>query len=769
MIAIRQKLTPLRKGIVDELGLFAHRYLAVRGGIWAFVLVCCLLLLPAVFSSIGSASDLLWSGRIDEPVLTQCLESMTHFPWGRAANYWRHADWVPQHWSYFMYGFTSYCGNFQHTLAFFPFATAKLLGAPTFPIAPALLRLISALSALGLVVCIYNYARQHSGAVAAPVAAALVLTLSQFTKLGAGVHPDILMAFMDACALVFALSYVNTQSMSALALLGLAMGGAHGAKMGGPPLVPLAAVALVWGGYRLSGGWSVEMRRVVLRNGVALSAAGTAGFFIAVPHALIWPDYWQTLLGLIKTYRIANYTLVDWLIAIWAEQGPYVCVPYLIGLGLVGYDILRRRARPALVLAAVLSVTSMLWYAAISTIAISTYYLIISYAAGYILVGDVVQRLFMRISGFFQRPLRPLAATVAIGLSMLVAGTRGPELLHNTLLMVFSYSPTPVSTGIIAPFVRPDQRIMTDLSGVPYFDTSIYPDQVLIGTLKYTDLWRYRPDYFVLSMNLAESKMYKDLRASQQMPMSDGYIFNLRLYQDLLDRSGAPFKLGATAVPGVEVVTTLAYLPKKAKTGTCGWQGVGALPVFGALQSRMCAYFASFQSENDIPTPEQLSSMTPTAVLYRYVQPGTPSGAPGPISSGEQPPYLTALAFDQLPGSWASNHVGPQVAGNAFIGFDYGAGRQGRVESVRLVWRDAATVPTSILVQYRDTGGQWITAERFDTKAGNVEIVADKDQYAKLFHLAAPSYHRQWRILADAGLQGTMPFMLEELEFWPKP
>src|SRR5207253_679596 len=66
----------------------------------------------------------------------------------------------------------------------------KLLGVPTFPAAPIVLRSISFAGMLITLLFLWNFAVRHSGRLAASLAALVLLTSEYFLLRGCGVHPD---------------------------------------------------------------------------------------------------------------------------------------------------------------------------------------------------------------------------------------------------------------------------------------------------------------------------------------------------------------------------------------------------------------------------------------------------------------------------------------------------------------------------------------------------------------------------------------------------
>jgi hypothetical protein len=107
-------------------------------------------------------------------------------------------------------------------------------------------------------------------------------------------------------------------------------------------------------------------------------------------------------------------------------------------------------------------------------------------------------------------------------------------------------------------------------------DPQLFPDQKLLGLIKYTDLLHYKPDYLILSSGIYDAPWYYNLRKTQHLSPTDPDHASVRLYQDLLDKTAAPTQPGPTAVPGIELVKALStsIQPSYAYTSTiasCSW------------------------------------------------------------------------------------------------------------------------------------------------------------------------------------------------------
>jgi hypothetical protein len=727
-------------------------YLKFDRGSWIFAALFVVSVLPSIFAGAGSVSDLMFSARADEPALTECLESMTIWPFGNPANYWNDPTRAPKYWSAIGYGFFLYCGGLQQTLAFPLFAPLKLAGFPTFPIGPILLRTVSFISGLFSLIIIYNFARKHAGQLAAVFSATFVLTYSEFLNLSASAHPDMLMVLTGLVTLIFATAYAESGRASYLAGAGFFVGLTHGTKFGGPWFVPMLALALFWGAHCTKQKLSFA---AIVGRGSLIATFALLGFFLATPHALFWKDYWRSLREIFSTTIIPNYTLFDWLGSIYSTQGIIISLGWLASLTFVFVQWLRGHPNQPLLLASVLGISGVLWYGINSRVIISTYYLLLPLCLFAIVFGAGVQR---AVAGIGSKKYFT-AAKYAAGLVFLVIFEPRSVSAVNTLLgMTFVHSPIAGNTAVAVKLIPTNSVILSDISSVPFFDLDVFPNQVLMGTVKYLDIWRVHPDYLIMSVDLAESEMYKKLREHQKLTIFDPYLFSVRLYQDLFGKKTNPQDLVQSPIPWLERVGSIGSF----QTSPANEQSEASLSSGDYLARelklwrRLSAYF-----QDPIPLRDPVANPDlPSHIIYRVHPMGGPSGRMGPFSSGDSPPYFSVYAFWNV-SRWKSSQTGDDVAHQSFVGFDYGGGQKKSLNGIKITWSSPAETPSRAKIQLRDGEGQWT-----DT----IEVVpvrptaAAVQSWTEFYPIAEREPHREWRLLADGPVTSGYSFSVQHIE-----
>jgi hypothetical protein len=142
--------------------LLAHlRPDAVLVGI---LILYCALLLPLVPRWTENAR-MLAAFTNDEPFITQQLDGMTVPPYGNPSNFLeeRNANRIPAYWYNYRYYNLIYYGGTYLDAGFAVFMPLKALGAPTFPTATIVLRMISFLAGFLTLVMLYGFTRRWIG------------------------------------------------------------------------------------------------------------------------------------------------------------------------------------------------------------------------------------------------------------------------------------------------------------------------------------------------------------------------------------------------------------------------------------------------------------------------------------------------------------------------------------------------------------------------------------------------------------------------------
>jgi Dolichyl-phosphate-mannose-protein mannosyltransferase len=673
--------------------------------------------LPSAFTATTSVTGLIYSERNDEPVLTECLESMTVPPFGNPANYWRDPARAPEYWNVLRYTFFVYCGGLQESLAFPVFALLKWSGMSTFPTAPIILRSLSVVAGLLSLIVLYNFAKINSGSVAAAFSGVFMLTYPTFLLFSVTIHPDMLLILTSALALAFAGRYADNGRVADLSTAGLFAGLAQAAKFGGPWLAPMLVLATFWGAGISARRRQTRQLWMFWRALASLAAFGALGFFAAAPHALIWADYWFSIMPLWAEEHANYFGLTDWLDGMEAEQGPLIATGWLAGLAFLCAGVFARQPhKKPITLAAVLAVTGVLWFGITGTTMVALYYLLLPCCLFTVVLGDLLQSACGRYLHGGRSSRTAVVAGIGILLSAL-ATTRWQETAESITRRINVISPVENYTKFALHNLPYEAVILSDLSSVPYFDLEKFPNQVLRGTLKFTDIWEVNPDYIILSLSLANSPMYARMRQTQKMTMFDSYSYSVKLYQDLLGKNDDPERLVHAPVGWLDIVGTLNR----------------------AQDNRV------------------------EAVVYRVHPFGSAEGRPGPFSGGDAGGNVSAYAFDRAPTLWQSSQTGTAVAGKAFIGFDFGVGEGQALAAVQVKWHAPEETPAKIILQFRDGTGNWTNAAEYSPALATSRGVHGNS--TETYTIAEVNSHREWRFVAAAPLAPGYRFAIEEIEF----
>jgi hypothetical protein len=747
--------------------------------LWALVIAYLIATLPAVYSSTATVTDLIYSARNDEPALTECLESMTVSPYGNPANYWNNPHQAPKYWSVIGYGFFVYCGGLQQTLVFPIFAAVKWSGVPTFPLGPRILRSLSLLAGFLSLIFLYNFAKINTGPIAAALVGLFILTYADFLLYSLTIHPDILLVLTGAGALAFSCAYAETGRFDNLAAAGLFAGLAHGAKFGGPWLAPMLILAAAWGAGQLGYASKAAQARRFVRSLICMAVFGVLGFFLAAPHALVWRDYWLSIIPLWTSVNTAHFTLSDWLSAIQSDQGPLIAAGWLSGLIFVAVrgPLFGGWAKP-IVLAAVLGVSGVLWYGITSKVVISLYYLILPFCLFTIVLGDLVQSAWDRL--LTRKGRTSIIGPIIIGLFFLIlVDGRWFMAAETVAIRVNPRSPVRKYTEVALRTVPKESLILSDLSSVPYFDLNVFPNQVLIGTLKYTDIFRINPNFIVLSRSLAISPMYLKLRETQNLSIFDSYSFSVKLYQDLFGNTDDVDvnNLSSSRIVWLDVAGILSWGPTSAENEDSKSLLLNS-PVLTSLlansslltryvkerQSQIRSLWSTInRSESAVSNFAPAPTSSVQAIVYRVHPFGGTLGRPGAFSGGEAVGILPIYAFDRGEPYWQSSQTGNGVVDAAFVGFDFGGAQRKALAAIRVKWHALQETPEKVIIEFRDGEGDWTQAgEFYPNHNGSGATTGSWDETCPIIESAA---HREWRIVAAAPLIEGRRFTIENLQF----
>lgn len=479
----------------------------------------------------------------DEPMITQQLVGMTLPPYGNPANGMRHSgDDLPEEWrGIFYYGV--YYGGAYPGLALLAWLPLRLLGFPDFPTAPVLLRLLSLASGLVSLLVLYNLCRRVSGRIAAAAATLLLLTQPYFSYYSSIIHPDTLQLAFALLGLRAAIRHAESGSRESLLGLGILSGLVQGTKMGGPWMIPMAVLAVAWGGARAR---ALSTRAWVLsapfvRSLLVLGASAFAAFALSTPYAFLDGFYlhrWQAAWKNYQTGTFGSAPAAEWGSLFWAYEGSVYAVLELAGIGWGLLACLRRERRPELVLPFVLCASVVGWTLAVVRVWTCLGYLLPALACSAFLACELVARV-ARTAASRAWILRLAAGAAAVSLVFAILPRRAACALSMAAHLHCLERYTVVQVGAWAQAHLPrDSRIVAD--DLSYFDPSFRGARVLCGLLTDAQLAQLRPDYFTINSGLYDDAKYMELRKTQAYERGQEGPFSVLLYQELLDRGGLP-------------------------------------------------------------------------------------------------------------------------------------------------------------------------------------------------------------------------------------
>lgn len=122
------------------------------------------------------------------------------------------------------------------------------------------------------------------------------------------------------------------------------------------------------------------------------------------------------------------------------------------------------------------------------------------------------------------------------------------------------------------------------------------------------------------------------------------------------------------------------------------------------------------------------------------------------ISGGDNASYLSSRAFDDSTATdWISSQVSPNIANNAYIGYDLGSGNDIEIGKLRYLGSGegftSSRQPTAAVIQYSDDGTAWATAS-------DISLGSDPTTWQE-FTFTGTGAHRYWRLLATSEPRGS--------------
>jgi hypothetical protein len=737
----------------------------------------------------------------DGPALCQALDAMTVWPYGNPANFFRDHSRVPPYWYNLRYwGFVYYGGTYLD-LAFPVFALLKAFGAPVFPTAPFLLRAVSALAAILSLIVLYNVGRIFSSRLAGAIALAALATDFKFFYWASEIHPDSLQVLIGLLALLAASYHSEKGDRSSLAALAVMVGLFQGTKAGAPWLVPMVLLALYWGTRASLANAPRFPLGAGARRLAVFGAVATASFFLSTPYAFLDSYYWTTMkaLHLVVTQEALFYPigLFEWGRAIVEHNGLFLVVGWGISLAALFYGFFRGNAPRGLVLAAVMSLSGICWFMYNGRLWVRPEYLLASFGLLSVILGHMLSEMMRLVRerwGVWSK--RAAQAVIAGCFSVIILGNSYPVMWDALVAINWDKMTTfQLTKWAQSAFSRNDRILFVNDC---YLHSELFPNALRLGgMLAYQRLIDFRPDYLILSSRHFDSPMNRFMRATQNNDLLDPRDVSVALEQTLVDQCG-PIRIGCSGIPGIRLIKVICdpvfssfpppnlhrhemYSGKSGPTAPAA--GKLICSQLGVSEHREGADASSSElvsllSRIELSVQKSIRSLAALAWLIK-LRLGLESGAcgytylvyrlcwdcePGPpkaISSGDVIGHPAAYAFDGIPyTTWKSNLVGSEVAGTAFIGFDYGAGNDVSVEKIGFSCGAGSGIPSKIRVQYSNNGSLWRDAAEF---AGLCFDSASKANSPQEFQLPYVGSARYWRILADASLPQNTSFAIGEL------
>jgi hypothetical protein len=532
----------------------------------ALLLVHAVLFVPLIPRATDNARMLAAFGN-DEVPLCMALDGMTVRPYGNPGNYLEDDAVfgkrpVPDYWYNIRYSGFLYYGGTYLDLGLLVYAPLKALGFAAFPWAPLILRSLSYLAAAGGLILLYRFGKPIVGPGPALVPVVLMMMDTQFAGYTRLIHPDTLQMLIGLLVLTVASAHAGSGRWSSLTCLGLLCGVHHGTKMGGPWLAPMALLATWWGWRTAQAAAEVPARRAWAQLAGRLLWLGFLtfnAFFLTTPYAFLDPYYFKCIKAwsaILLQNTLTEVTFWSWFQGLWTHLGGPLFIAFAVALVCLPFRGDRDGARRPLLLAAVLIVGNLLWFAMLGR----TWVMVCYYICAIALLGLLLTDLCLRLGRQIQERAhlwRPLAYVPVLGLLLALVPERWSYIPYDNLLILCGRQNTQLSVGRWAEeHLDPHARIVYD--DVAYFDPQRFTNQTMQGgILTYAGLVQLRPEYVVLSESLYGAAWYVELRKTQNLKRSDSSPFSMRLYQDLINARPDPYQLGATGVPGIELIAVV--------------------------------------------------------------------------------------------------------------------------------------------------------------------------------------------------------------------
>jgi hypothetical protein len=532
----------------------------------------------------------------------------------------------------------------------------------------------------------------------------------------------------------------------------------------------MSLLALYWGWRVAFPAFSLSACTRLGARVITLGMAAGLAFFVSTPYAFLDRYYQHSLQAawtVVSGQEFASASFLTWINTLVGQLGLPLCITAALATLALAVRAVTAGVPRGVVLALVLALSNILWYAALGRLWIMPGYLMVAYGLIGLVAGDFLKQCAGLLAN--RRPrLVWVARAAAVGLALVLVYTHWfPVTCIHFGNLTWNRATQFAAASWAEQNLPPGARVMWD--DLAYFDPDRFPKQIMVGgVIKMNYLMYHQPDYLVLCATLYNSDWYRGLRQEQDCSLTDSYPFSVRLYQELLGRSDVARPEESAALPGVELVQVIRPMePPSTRTAqppheTSGWGRFAEYCRGEWLHNQgKCQYV--YRMSRVVLGLEPFCGGAPMCV-YRIHPQGGPSGRPGCISGGDEAGHEAVHAFFTYTAKgWRSAQRGADVAGRAYLGFDFGGGNARAVQKVFVKWLDPKHTPTAVKVQWSDDGRHWSDAAQF--KPARVPV---DDHSLDDFPLPDCGAHRYWRVLADAAVPGDKPIAIRELKLMEK-
>ncbi|WP_210497169.1 ArnT family glycosyltransferase [Microvirga antarctica] len=693
----------------------------------------------------------------DDALITMQLDGMTAWPYGNPAQYLGPGGApgvIPAHWYNINYQELPYYGGLYPDLAFLIWMPLKLAGLPLFPTGPIILRLL----AIGFSVCTllaaYNFARRSFGRTAAMVSLLFLATESQLIFIGTVIHPDSLLFFLMIVSLGVCLRHAADGGTGSLVAIGIAAGLAQGAKMGGPLLVPVTVLAICLGSWRhVQERTAISLIACISRRGAAVFVIALAVFALTTPYAFVDSYFFRVWRAWASTFTsespISVTTFWDWLSTLRTRLGTGLIAAALLGACLF---ILRERNRLPLIFAALLGLTIFLYYALFQKFWVQPQYLVICYWVVALSAAYCVQFVVSIVPAFGQgRYQGVVAGGVVLAISLFSLSRLETALVYPIRYAFWREAPNYIVGSWASANLKAVGNPKILIDGPAYFDPSQIRDVYLRGgPVRYEDLLKFLPDYFLLTRYVDNWQAKKI--AGPKPGHWDPDLFNIRLYQDLLGGDKDAIDVDTRSTPFASHVASFGWMKVGSGEGAV-WDPDGTyLPatVRRVLDEVPLVTRAAYRAWRDVKFDRHVSlfkldrevfmQSVPVAMQISSARPLASSSAP------DAPPDSIILGND----NWRSAKQGLEAVGE-YVGFELPFA-PAAPKTIVVRWVAWHWCPESIEIEASDDGSAWKSLGIFPVK--EPADVASRNQgtnrWEETFTLPVTTPHRFWRIKAHA-------------------